>query len=310
MTPKPSDSVGRCSSSSGTAGPTRTPRASPRARRPALVRGGSRPGRGARGEDPCRRTGGREPAAPHSRDRGGVRRPGRDRRALDRARLRRARRPPAPRRAARPVARVARPTRRSRRPAASRSPRWASGCAPRARSCVDEIRDRDVVVVSHVSPIKAGDRLGARRRRRPVVAPLRAGRRRSRASASISGAPRSARSTSCERGHDLGGEQAEVVEVVQVEHLEVDGLGAAVAIRRRSVSITCAGVPAIAPPSWSARASDRRGAAGDLGVVGAAHDRVRHADAERRGVAASRARTRRARARRPPGTPAAARNPR
>ena len=39
--------------------------------------------------------------------------------------------------------------------------------------------DRDVVVVSHVSPIKAAIALGARRRRRGRVAAVRAGRRRS-----------------------------------------------------------------------------------------------------------------------------------
>ncbi len=47
------------------------------------------------------------------------------------------------------------PTRPTPRPAASRCSTWASGCAPHARSVSEAAASGTVVVVTHVSPIKA-----------------------------------------------------------------------------------------------------------------------------------------------------------
>ena len=96
-----------------------------------------------------------QPAAAHPPDRGRVRRAGVGRRPADRARLRRVRRLVAVRRAPVDVAAVARGSRTSPRPAGSRWPHCGSGSRMRSASWPTPARSETVVVVTHVSPIKA-----------------------------------------------------------------------------------------------------------------------------------------------------------
>ena len=83
------------------------------------------------------------------------------------------------RRPARCGARCARDARDAAGPAASRSPTCSAASRPRARRCSPSDgegarrEDGDVVVVSHVGPIKAAVALGARTRTRPSALRLR-----------------------------------------------------------------------------------------------------------------------------------------
>ena len=103
-------------------------------------------------------------------------------------------------------------------------------------------------------PDQGGAGVGAVGGRRGHLAPVRAGgvgRARRHRAMGPDASTRSTRwSTSAERGHHLGREQPQVVEVVQVEHLEVDGARPP----RRGTRRSGRSPRSAFPPMWTARA--------------------------------------------------------
>ena len=329
--PAHAGNVARCSCSCATARPTPTPVGCSRVASTSRCRSwaGARRRRSRRSCRPTRRVVA-SPLPARSRDGGRVRTRRRDRRTLDRARLRRASTaarsatcpPTCGRRggpildfvpARRRVARDARqPGTRRMRGAARRDPPARRG--RREPRVADQGRDRaGPSAWATRSPGASSCRWRRWRASRsdpsgPTLhsfneLPRRAGLDLTR--------PRT-RTRLREGRYDLGGEQPQVIEVVQVEHLQVDGRRRPRSRYSPMRSITSDGRPRRVLPGAHGRGvtSDGRGASLDLGVVGAAQHGVGDARRQATRDPGRSLRTQRRRVRRSPGMRRVWRTPR
>src|SRR6266545_2209238 len=146
-----------------------------------------------------------------------------------------------------------------------------------ADRAADARADFGDLVIMRYPHLPLADRIWALR---PNLGAYQATRRGSSCTAAEHGA------CSRHQRHDLLGDQGDVVDVVEVEHLEVGAPGAEVGEGAQALGELLRGAREGALAQLARLAADAGGAPGELGLVGAAADRVGDREAQGRRVTA------------------------